>query len=108
MIVDVKEYGTGDAGSGGAFGGAAGALAKNAGSAAAALNAGVSQFPIEAYYSVSEKTFDGVFTKTFKSINAEFGADEAEDVGTEHLLRDLRNASTSTLATHVEATRGPK
>ena len=67
-----------------------------------ALSPHSSQFPMEAYYSVSEKTYDGVFTKTFKSLSASFGADEAEDVGTEHLLRDLKNASTSTLATHVE------
>lgn len=59
------------------------------------------QLPMEAYYAVKEKTCDTMFNRTFKSIPSSFGSDEAEDVGVEHLLRDLRNASTSTLATKV-------
>lgn len=58
-------------------------------------------FPMEVYCSVQEKTSDETFTRTFKSLPCAFGADEAEDVGVEHLLRDIRNQSTSTLATRV-------
>ena len=56
---------------------------------------------MEAYYSVRDRTFDKVFTRTFRNLPATFGAEEAEEVGTEHLLRDLRNATTSTLASKV-------
>jgi len=56
---------------------------------------------MEAYYSVQEKTHDERFSRTFRSVQATFGADEAEEVGTEHLLRDIRNRSTSTLAARV-------
>lgn len=59
------------------------------------------ELPMEAYYAVQEKTFDSSFTRTFRSVPSTFGADEAEEVGTEHLLRDLRNQSTSTLAQRV-------
>eukprot|EP00392_Amoebophrya_sp_AT5.2_P017579 g17960.t1 len=56
------------------------------------------ELPMEAYYSVAEKTHDLTFTRTFRTIPSTFGADEAEEVGTEHLLRDIQNRATSTLA----------
>ncbi|CAD7939182.1 unnamed protein product [Amoebophrya sp. A120] len=59
------------------------------------------ELPMEAYYSVAEKTFDGSFTRTFRTIPSAFGADEAEEVGTEHLLRDIQNRATSTLAARI-------
>jgi len=58
-------------------------------------------FPIDAYYCVDEKTSDTTFKRTFQHMRATVGAFEAEEVGVEHLLRDLKNASTSTLATRV-------
>lgn len=56
---------------------------------------------LECYISVKEPTYEEAFSRTFKSLPATFGADEAEEVGTEHLLRDIRNRSTSTLANRV-------
>lgn len=57
--------------------------------------------PMEAYYAVEEQTSDEVFKRTFVHIPSSVGAFEAEEVGVEHLLRDIKNASTSTLATKV-------
>ena len=57
--------------------------------------------PTEAYYAVEEVIEGQQLQWTFKHFPSEIGATEAEEVGVEHLLRDLRNASTSTLATRV-------
>merc|ERR1711877_2749 len=57
--------------------------------------------PMEAYYSVQEQTSDEVFKRTFLHVNSTVGAFEAEEVGVEHLLRDIKNASASTLAVRV-------
>merc|ERR1712232_1522734 len=57
--------------------------------------------PMEAYYSVQEQTSDEVFKRTFLHIPSSVGAFEAEEVGVEHLLRDIKNASASTLAVRV-------
>lgn len=57
--------------------------------------------PTTAYLSFEEPTSDNMFRKTFMHVPSTIGAYEAEEVGVEHLLRDLRNASTSTLATQV-------
>jgi len=57
--------------------------------------------PMEAYYSVQEQTSDEVFKRTFLHVQAQVGAFEAEEVGVEHLLRDIKNASASTLAVRV-------
>jgi 26S proteasome regulatory subunit N8 len=59
------------------------------------------ELPVEAYRSVDEATSDKTFRRTFVHIPSTIGAYEAEEVGVEHLLRDIRNASTSTLATSV-------
>lgn len=56
---------------------------------------------MEVYTSVKEMTYEESFSRTFKSVPGTFGCDEAEEVGTEHLLRDIRNRSTSTLANRV-------
>merc|ERR1712066_1135329 len=59
------------------------------------------ELPMEAYYSVQENTSDEVFKRTFLHVNSTVGAFEAEEVGVEHLLRDIKNASASTLAVRV-------
>merc|ERR1712083_385968 len=59
------------------------------------------ELPMEAYYSVQEQTSDQVFKRTFLHVNSTVGAFEAEEVGVEHLLRDIKNASASTLAVRV-------
>jgi 26S proteasome regulatory subunit N8 len=59
------------------------------------------ELPMEAYYSVQEQTSDEVFKRTFLHVNSTVGAFEAEEVGVEHLLRDIKNASASTLAVRV-------
>merc|ERR1711948_144082 len=42
-----------------------------------------------------------VFKRTFLHAQSTVGAFEAEEVGVEHLLRDIKNASASTLAVRV-------
>mmetsp|Transcript_142068 Transcript_142068/g.247554 ORF Transcript_142068/g.247554 Transcript_142068/m.247554 type:complete len:359 (-) Transcript_142068:198-1274(-) len=59
------------------------------------------ELPMEAYYSVQENTSDPVFKRTFLHVQSTVGAFEAEEVGVEHLLRDIKNASASTLAVRV-------
>jgi 26S proteasome regulatory subunit N8 len=59
------------------------------------------ELPMECYYSVQENTSDPVFKRTFLHVNSAVGAFEAEEVGIEHLLRDIKNASASTLAVRV-------
>jgi len=55
--------------------------------------------PTEAYYSVEEIHDDGTPTsKTFEHIPSESGAEEAEEVGVEHLLRDIRNITVGSLS----------
>merc|ERR1719321_584879 len=56
---------------------------------------------MEAYYSVQEATADETFKRTFFHVPSTVGAFEAEEVGVEHLLRDIKNASASTLAVRV-------
>merc|ERR1711972_444097 len=59
------------------------------------------ELPMEAYYSIQENTSDEVFKRTFLHVNSTVGAFEAEEVGVEHLLRDIKNAAASTLAVRV-------
>lgn len=59
------------------------------------------ELPMECYYSVQENTSDEVFKRTFLHVSSSVGAFEAEEVGVEHLLRDIKNASASTLAVRV-------
>merc|ERR1711953_1282340 len=59
------------------------------------------ELPMEAYYSVQEQTSDEVFKRTFLHVQSTVGAFEAEEVGVEHLLRDIKNQSASTLAVRV-------
>eukprot|EP00923_Selenidium_pygospionis_P057991 GHVN01101722.1.p1 GENE.GHVN01101722.1~~GHVN01101722.1.p1 ORF type:complete len:222 (-),score=27.96 GHVN01101722.1:121-786(-) len=57
--------------------------------------------PTDAYLSFEEPKSDGSFRRTFVHIPSAIEAYNAEEVGVEHLLRDLRNTSTSTLSTQV-------
>lgn len=63
---------------------------------------GVSGIPTTAYGTVDEVEQDGkAIKKTFVHIPSTIGAEEAEEVGVEHLLRDINDASVSTLAQSV-------
>jgi len=58
--------------------------------------------PTEAYIAVEEVHDDGTPTcKTFEHIPSEIGAEEAEEVGVEHLLRDIRNITVGTLSQQI-------
>lgn len=58
--------------------------------------------PTEAYIAVEEVHDDGTpTTKTFEHVPSEIGAEEAEEVGVEHLLRDIKDTSVGTLSQRV-------
>jgi len=59
--------------------------------------------PIKAYCAVDEVKEDGTerAKKIFVHISSEVGAYEAEEIGVEHLLRDVKDATVSTLSTEV-------
>lgn len=50
------------------------------------------ELPVSAYVAVEEVHSDGTpTTKTFEHLTSEVGAEEAEEVGVEHLLRDIKD-----------------
>ena len=58
--------------------------------------------PTEAYQVVEEVHDDGSPTsKTFEHIMSEIGAEEAEEVGVEHLLRDIKDTTIGTLSQRI-------
>lgn len=58
--------------------------------------------PTDAYVAVEEVHDDGTpTTKTFEHIPSEIGAEEAEEVGVEHLLRDIKNLTAGTLSQQI-------
>ena len=58
--------------------------------------------PTEAYRAVEEIHDDGTpTTKTFEHVPSEIGAEEAEEVGVEHLLRDIKDTTVGTLSQRV-------
>lgn len=58
--------------------------------------------PTDAYVAVEEVHDDGTpTTKTFDHIPSEIGAEEAEEVGVEHLLRDIKNMTAGTLSQRI-------
>ncbi|XP_072024175.1 26S proteasome non-ATPase regulatory subunit 7-like [Amphiura filiformis] len=60
--------------------------------------------PTEAYIAVEEVHDDGTPTsKTFEHVPSEMGAEEAEEVGVEHLLRDIKDTSVGTLSQRITA-----
>lgn len=64
--------------------------------------------PFTAYYSVEEVKEEGTekSKRVFVTVHTEVGQTEAEEVGVEHLLRDVKDATISTLATDVAAKVG--
>lgn len=58
--------------------------------------------PTEAYISVEEVHEDGSPTsKTFEHVPSEIGAEEAEEVGVEHLLRDIKDTTVGSLSQKI-------
>jgi len=57
--------------------------------------------PTEAYHAVEEIREGKQLQWTFKHVTSEIGAMEAEEVGVEHLLRDVKDTTISTLANQV-------
>ncbi|KAJ1725573.1 proteasome regulatory particle subunit [Coemansia erecta] len=58
--------------------------------------------PTDAYFAIEEIHDDGSSaTKTFEHVPSEIGAEEAEEIGVEHLLRDIKDNTTGTLATRI-------
>lgn len=58
--------------------------------------------PTDAYYVIDEIKADGTSAgKTFHHIPSDIKAEEAEEIGVEHLLRDVDNAAAGTLATRI-------
>lgn len=58
--------------------------------------------PTEAYFAVEEVHDDGTPTsKTFEHVSSEIGAEEAEEVGVEHLLRDIKDTTLGSLSQRV-------
>jgi len=58
--------------------------------------------PTEAYRAVEEVHEDGTpTTKTFEHVASEIGAEEAEEVGVEHLLRDIKDTTIGSLSQRV-------
>lgn len=64
---------------------------------------GIKSLPTTAYEAVEEVEAEGKeIHRVFKHIPCTIGAEEAEEVGVEHLLRDINDPSTSTLALQVK------
>ncbi|GAQ81772.1 26S proteasome subunit RPN8 [Klebsormidium nitens] len=59
--------------------------------------------PTQAYCAIEDVKEDGTQKnqKTFVHVQSEIGAYEAEEIGVEHLLRDVKDSTVSTLATEV-------
>ncbi|VDK51810.1 unnamed protein product [Cylicostephanus goldi] len=58
--------------------------------------------PTEAYIEVQEVHDDGTPPiKTFEHVASEIGAEEAEEVGVEHLLRDIKDQTAGTLSQRI-------
>lgn len=58
--------------------------------------------PTEAYIMVEEVHDDGTpTTKTFDHVPSEIGAEEAEEVGVEHLLRDIKDTTVGSLSQRI-------
>jgi 26S proteasome regulatory subunit N8 len=66
------------------------------------IRPGISGLPTTAYEAVEEVVSHGKeFQRVFKHIPCSIGAEEAEEVGVEHLLRDINDPSTSSLALQI-------
>ncbi|GAA5852128.1 hypothetical protein JCM8547_000167 [Rhodosporidiobolus lusitaniae] len=66
------------------------------------LERGGGGIPTDAYFAVEEIKDDGTATqKTFMHVPSVIEAEEAEEIGVEHLLRDVKNLSVGTLSSRV-------
>jgi len=61
----------------------------------------LSEVPTKAYFSVEEVGEDNKTVNRFHHVPAIIGALEAEEVGVEHLLRDVKDTNISTLSTQI-------
>jgi 26S proteasome regulatory subunit N8 len=59
------------------------------------------ELPTDCYYSVEIPSDDKQFRRSFKHVPSTVGAYEAEEIGVEHLLRDIANADTTTLSSRI-------
>lgn len=70
------------------------------------IRAGIEGIPVKAYTSFEEVETGGTSTKeihrNFVHIKAVIGAQEAEEVGVEHLLREINDPSISSLANQIK------
>ncbi|CAG8516067.1 11122_t:CDS:2 [Paraglomus brasilianum] len=58
--------------------------------------------PTDAYFAIEEIKDDGTATtKTFMHVPSQIEAEEAEEIGVEHLLRDIKDNAVGTLSTRV-------
>lgn len=58
--------------------------------------------PTEAYQAIEEVHDDGTpTTRTFEHVPSEIGAEEAEEVGVEHLLRDIKDTTVGSLSQRI-------
>jgi 26S proteasome regulatory subunit N8 len=58
--------------------------------------------PTDAYFAIEEIKDDGTASqKTFLHVPSEIEAEEAEEIGVEHLLRDIKDNAVGTLSTRV-------
>ena len=61
------------------------------------------QTPVTAYFSVEQVAEEGgAITRTFKHVASSVGAYEHEEIGVEHLLRDVNDPSVSSLANSIQ------
>ncbi|CAO3620345.1 unnamed protein product [Cunninghamella echinulata] len=60
------------------------------------------EIPTDAYFSIEEIKDDGTATtKTFLNVSSEIVAEEAEEIGVEHLLRDIKDNAIGSLSTRI-------
>ncbi|KAI8332397.1 maintenance of mitochondrial structure and function-domain-containing protein [Chlamydoabsidia padenii] len=65
------------------------------------------EIPTDAYFSIEEIKDDGTeTTKTFMHVPSEIVAEEAEEIGVEHLLRDIKDNAVGTLSTRITGQLG--
>ncbi|CAB5206154.1 Mov34-domain-containing protein [Rhizophagus irregularis] len=58
--------------------------------------------PTDAYFAIEEIKDDGTATtKTFMHVPSQIDAEESEEIGVEHLLRDIKDNAVGTLSTRV-------
>ncbi|KAI8377638.1 maintenance of mitochondrial structure and function-domain-containing protein [Radiomyces spectabilis] len=62
------------------------------------------EIPTDAYFAIEEIKDDGTATtKTFMHVPSEIVAEEAEEIGVEHLLRDIKDNAVGTLSTRINS-----